>query len=165
MSVRHITKFARILLIFLCSIALQSVTLAADAAAESAGSPKVLADIPVLPAGGPGAATNLDAKVECSKTELRKGIAKLSWRAASIPGREQRIAVTIYSFDSGQFETTGPLPSDQSSYVWDQLHGQAIHFWLVLNLHENGWLPSEIASFEGPTCVADFVPGTTGAPQ
>jgi len=108
-------------------------------------------DVPILPPGGLGAATNLQSMVECE--EPGKAIAKLSWTPASSPGSIQRVDVTIYSFEGDQFEISKPLSPDQSSLVWEQLRGQAIHDWRVLTLQSNGWVPSETASFEGPTCV------------
>ena len=125
--------------------------------------PTLPPDTPILPLGDPGAATNLQAEVECSVEEPRKGIAKLSWTVATSPGSAQRVDVTIFrgGFERGEFETTGPLPPSQSSLVWDRLSGQAIHFWRVLTLHADGWVPSETSSFEGPTCAADFVPAPT----
>ena len=118
--------------------------------------PKTLTTMPV---GGPSAASNLAANVGCRETELRKGIAKLSWTVATKPSSEQRIVVTVFrdSFESGKFKISAPLPSDQSSLEWDKLEGQAIHFWKVLTLQPDGWVASETAEFEGPTCVTDFV--------
>ena len=103
-------------------------------------------------------ATNLQTKTECSDTQLRKGIAKLSWKIAAEPGSAQRVDVTIYrdGFETGKFETTGPIPFGQSSLVWERLDPGIIHYYRVLTLHTQGWASSETASFEGPTCVADF---------
>ena len=114
--------------------------------------------ISLLPPGGLGAATGLQATVDCSQTEFRKGVARLNWTLASRRGSEQMIEVTIYGFDGGAVERSGSLQPGQYSLVWDQLHGQAIHFWRVLTLHPDGWAPSETASFIGPLCVADMVP-------
>jgi hypothetical protein len=120
--------------------------------------PICMVDIQTLPPGDSRAATDLQVEVECSETELRQGIAKLSWTVAKSPGSEQRVAITIVrdGFESGEFEMSGPLAPDQSSLVWEQLHGQAIHYWRVLTLHGDKWSASETASFEGPTCVADI---------
>jgi hypothetical protein len=105
-------------------------------------------------------ATDLQARTECSNTQLRKGIAKLSWKIASNVGSAQRVDVTIYrdGFETGKFETIGPLPPGQSSLVWERLDPGIIHYYRVLTLHTQEWVPSETASFEGPTCVADFQP-------
>ena len=103
-------------------------------------------------------ALGLEAKAECSQTELRKGIAKLSWKVAATPGIAQRVDVSIYrdGFETGKFETVGSLPPRQSSLVWERLDPGIIHYYRVLTLHTQGWVASETASFEGPTCVADF---------
>jgi hypothetical protein len=115
---------------------------------------------PILPPGGEGAATGLNAEVGCSEIVPRTGIANLNWNAAAPSGSEQRIALTIFpdGFETGNFEVTEALPPNQSSLVWEPLEGQAIHYWRVLTLHSKGWVPSDTASFEGPTCVADYQP-------
>lgn len=112
-----------------------------------------------LPVGGSGSAANLQAKVKCSDTELRKGIAELSWTVATETGSEQRVVVTAFrdGFESGKFEISESLPPYQSSLVWNKLEGQTIHLWRILTLHANGWVVSETSEFEGPSCVADFV--------
>ena len=118
----------------------------------------IAGQLPLLSPGEPGAATNLQAQVECSKTEFRKGIAHLRWTVTS-RGSEQRVDVTIFpeGFETGQFETIGPLPPDWSSLMFDRLKGQAIHHWRVLTRHGDGWVPSQTETFAGPTCVANKV--------
>ena len=111
----------------------------------------------ILPPGVAGAARNLQAEVECDPEVLRKAIAKLSWTVAAGCGLAQRVDVTILGFEQGAFESSDSLACDQTSLVWDSLHGQAIHRWRVLTLQPEGWVPSETASFVGLTCVADFV--------
>jgi hypothetical protein len=103
-------------------------------------------------------AVGLEAKTECSRTELRKGVAKLSWKVAATPGIAQRVDVSIYrdGFETGKFETVGSLPPSQASLAWERLDPGIIHYYRVLTLHTHGWVASETASFEGPTCVADF---------
>jgi hypothetical protein len=98
--------------------------------------------------------------VECSRTELRKGIAKLRWTVARHPGSAQRVEVTIYrdGFERGRFESSEPLPPDQSSLAWERLDPGIIHYARVLTRHGEEWVPSTTVSFQGPTCVADFRP-------
>ena len=110
---------------------------------------------PILSPGGARAATGLAAETECSQTVPSRGNAKLIWTTAVNRGAEQRVIVTIYSFEDGPFETTEPLPPDQTSLVWTRVHGQAIHFWKVLTLQADGWAPSETAEFEGPACISN----------
>jgi hypothetical protein len=110
-------------------------------------------DIPILPPGGPGAATKLQSEVDCA--EPGRAVARLSWTPASIPGSAQRVDVTIYSFDT-KYDSSMLLSADQTSLVWEPLRGQAIHDWRVLTLQVNGWVPSETASFEGPTCIVEI---------
>ena len=105
-------------------------------------------------------ATALEAKTECSETEPRKAIARLTWKVAGIPGSEQRVAVTVYrdGFETGKFETTGSLLPGQSSLIWNKVDPGVIHYYRVLTLHGQMWTPSDTATFDGPTCVADLQP-------
>jgi hypothetical protein len=123
------------------------------------------ADHPVITllSHGPGGATNLAAQPDCDPVQPGKAIVRMSWTPASPPGIEQRIAVTIFQdgFDRGEFDLSPALASDRASFVWDCPKGQAIHFWRVLTQQTNGWLPSAIASFEGPLCVSDMVMEST----
>ncbi len=143
------------------------LTASSASAAELASAQTLPQGIPILDPGGPGAATALHATSECSEAELRKGIAKLSWAVAPSSGSEQRVVMTIFrdGFIRGAFQTSGPLASQQAFLVWEGLEPGIIHFWRVLTLQAGGWVPSEITSFEAPTCVANMVPGPTPQSQ
>jgi hypothetical protein len=88
-----------------------------------------------------------------------KGIAKLSWTVAESPGSEQRVAQTTYmlGFERDVFVTTEPVPPDQSTFIWEQPSPGIIHYWWVLTRHADGWVPSEVESFEGATCAVDLM--------
>ena len=118
----------------------------------------LLPGTPTLPVGGPGAATNLQSEATCSLEDPAKGVSRLSWAPAAKRGAEQRVALTTYvrGFDTGIFVTTEPLPPDRQSFVWERTGPGIIHYWWVLTLHTEGWVPSEVASFEGADCVADY---------
>ncbi len=107
------------------------------------------------PIGQLTAVTGLVAETACSRTEPGKASAQLSWNCGPTCAEEHRVAVTIYpdGFDTGKFETSETIPPGQSSLVWNQLHGQAFHFWRVLTRRGDEWVPSETARFEGPTCA------------
>lgn len=119
--------------------------------------PTVPPDRPILEPGGPGAATDLRAMAECEQPGLP--VAELTWTVAEERGEAQRVDVTIYSFEEGQFQSSQLLPPGQSTLRWYDLNGQAIHFWRVLTLHPEGWVPSDLGGFAGPTCVGR-PPGT-----
>jgi len=142
-------------------------TTPASTPAALSGTPRSATPIPVstlmpgtptLPVGGPGAATNLQSEATCSLEDPAKGIARLIWTPAERRGAEQRVALTTYvrGFDTGAFVTTGSLPPDQQSFVWERTGPGIIHYWWVLTLQTGGWAPSEVASFEGADCIADY---------
>jgi len=113
-----------------------------------------------LPPGGPGSATQLQSQTGCVGSQ---GVARLSWTLAANRGTQQRVQVTILpdAFDRGEAEVSAPIGPGEVSLTWDGLRGQAIHYWRVLTLQPEGWVPSEISSFEGPTCVSDEISGAT----
>lgn len=110
---------------------------------------------PVLVAGGKRAASNLESQSGCSDDELGKGFVDLKWTPATQRGQEQKLQVTIYreGFETGNFQTSEALSPGRPSYRWSRVEGQAIHYWRVLTRHSDGWIPSETAKFEGPSCV------------
>lgn len=119
--------------------------------------PTVPPDRPILEPGGPRAATDLRAVAECEQPGVP--VAEITWTVAEERGEAQRVDVTIYNFEEGQFDSSEILPPGQSTLRWYDLNGQAIHFWRVLTLHPEGWVPSDLGGFAGPTCVGR-PPGT-----
>jgi len=114
----------------------------------------------VVGVGGSEAARGLRADPGCSQTELRQPIASLSWSVAQRLGTTQRVDVTTSpeGFEEGQFQSSERFPADMSRIVWeDDLDAGIIYRWRVLTLQPDGWWASATASFEAPTCVADFV--------
>jgi hypothetical protein len=124
---------------------------------EPVPSPRSSLSGPVLVAGGERAASNLESQSGCREDEPGKGFVDLRWSPATRRGQEQRIQVTIFreGFDTGNFKTSEVLTPERDSYQWTQPEGQARHYWRVLTRHSDGWIPSETARFEGPSCVAD----------
>ena len=112
----------------------------------------------VLPPGGQGAASGLQAVSGCSETDLRTEIVELRWALAHQPGSAQRIDVTIFSelFDDGRYESSPVLDADQSSFQWLGVSPGAVHFWRVLTRHADGWIPSETARFTPGACIGDY---------
>jgi len=112
---------------------------------------------PLLPPGSPGMATNLRAEIECKDLAP---IANLNWTPALNRGSAQRLDVATFigGFERGEFETTGPLPPDQSALLWERVRPGVLHYWRVLTLYKDSWTPSETASFNGLTCLGDFIP-------
>jgi len=85
-----------------------------------------------------------------------KVIAKLSWTLANTPGSQQRVDLSMYwnGFETGNFETIGPLPPDQSVVESDELKSGIYYYWRVVTLTPEGWVPSETAN-----CAVRFCPG------
>ena len=103
------------------------------------------------------AATSINAQVGCMGETHSKGFVKLTWKTAANIGVGQRVDITIFrgGFEHQNFESSELLPADQNSFIWDRLRGQAIHFVRILTKQKDGWVPSEIISFEGPLCIMD----------
>ena len=122
--------------------------------------PRLPDGVPVLSPDGPRGASDLSARPDCVDGEAGRGVVRLSWRPAAEQGVEQRVIATIYrdGFERPAFEASGALDKGRVSFDLYRLHGQAIHFWKVLTRHADGWVPSEVARFEGPTCPVDSAP-------
>ncbi len=120
----------------------------------------VQAEPPILPPGGPGAATDLQVEARCSDMKLRTAIAKFSWAAAQSPGTRQRVDITMFreGFRDGKFETVALLPLRQSSVEWEEGEAGINYYWRVLTLTSQGWVPSETARYQAPVCPADMQP-------
>ena len=104
-------------------------------------------------------ATELAAQVKCSDLERFKSLAQLNWRPAENPGDEQRVDVTIFKdgFETGRFESSKTLPPDLSSYLFQDVQGQALHRWRVVTMTGSDMVFSETARFEGVVCVGDVI--------
>lgn len=122
--------------------------------------PRLPDGVPMLSPDGPLAASELSAEPDCVDGEPGRGVVRLSWRAASEHGVEQRVIATIFrdGFERPAFEASGTLAPGRGSFEWYRLHGQAIHFWKVLTRHAGGWVPTAVGRFEGPTCPVDSAP-------
>ncbi len=105
------------------------------------------------------ATTDLRVETGCDEAEPRKVIVKLGWKVATSPGLEQRVLLTIYKngLVTGKFESSDALSPEQSSHVLEGLAPGIINYWRVLTLQEDGWVPSETASFKATVCIADYV--------
>ena len=110
-------------------------------------------------ADNPNAATQLAASVECSPYERWKGWARLSWTPAQIAGEDQRIDVTIFKdgFETQRFESSKALGPTESSYLFENVQGQALHRWRVVTRTGDQLVFSETSRFEGPICVGDVI--------
>jgi hypothetical protein len=119
-------------------------------------SPRLPDGVPLL-ADGPSAASELSAEPDCVDGEPGRGVVRLTWRPAAEEGAEQRVIATIFrdGFERQAFEASGTLAPGRGTFEWYRVHGQAIHFWKVLTRYAEGWVPSAVGRFEGPTCPVD----------
>lgn len=110
----------------------------------------------ILSPGGPGAAISLKAGVRCDPVKVT-GTARLSWKVASPPGTQQRVDMTMFrdGFQTGNFMTLGPVPSDQSEMEFNSGEPGINYAWRVLTLTGEGWVPSEPARLPWPACPVD----------
>jgi hypothetical protein len=120
--------------------------------------PKQFEGLPVVMSEASGVASNLKAQAQCGNAATRAAAVTLAWSVATPVGSQQRVLVSIFGFREWRFEASEPLPRDQSVLVWNRVHGQAIHSWMVLTLQGGRWQASAMDTFEGPTCVADMQP-------
>ncbi len=129
--------------------------------------------VPIRAAGGPGAATEMQAEIECSAVEPGTTLAILSWKAAKRRGSDQRVDVTMYR---GGFERREYSPAWQQArdtapvqYAYDKkkdrytvritgLAAGVNYYWRVLNLEDDGWVPSTVARVLAPVCPVDMLP-------
>jgi hypothetical protein len=113
----------------------------------------------ILAPGGPGAASGLVAELACGSTDPSQELLNLRWQPASSPGAAQLVEMTIFSekFDDGRYDASSTLSPDQSTVVWDRVAPGAVHFWRVLTLHDQGWIPSAVARFTPGACIADMM--------
>jgi hypothetical protein len=123
-------------------------------------SPRLPRGVPILRPNGARAASQLSARADCVDEEPGRAVVRLSWEPAAKRGTEQRVIATIFrnGFERRRFEASGTLAARRRVFDWYRVHGQAIHFWRVLTRRANGWVPSAIGQFEGPTCPVASVP-------
>lgn len=103
-------------------------------------------------------ATELESETDCSDEDPQQGVVQFSWTPSATRGDAQRIDITTVrgGFERGQFTSLDEIGPELSSLRWEEVQGQAIHFWRVMTLHGDQWAASETAEFEGPTCIADY---------
>jgi len=153
---RHAAWGATVLALVLASCAPVPGTTGDDDVTEDVGGEPPEGDVIGGPPGAVGvAAAALQATVDCDRAKPGRAFARLSWSEPARSGVAQRIAVTIYGdgFETGKFDLSPELKPGETTLVWDQLYGQAFHYWRVMTQQGGKWVPSETGSFEGPTCV------------
>lgn len=123
-------------------------------------SPRLPRGVPILLPNRASAASQLSAQADCMDEEPGRAVVRLSWQPAGNHGTAQRVIATIFrnGFERRAFEASGALAGRRRVFDWYRVHGQAIHFWRVLTRRANGWVPSAIGQFEGPTCPVASVP-------
>ena len=122
---------------------------------------------PILPPGETEFVRDLFAEARCSDTDLGKGVARFSWSVVKQIGDKYRVDATMFrdGFQRGEFETLGTFRADQRSLEWVGGSAGVNYYWRVLVQTPAGWLPSQVARFEAPTCPVDFLQEPQPAPE
>ena len=116
------------------------------------------AAIAILPPGGLGTATALEAAASCHPTQRRAAIVALRWQAAAGEGLQaQRVDISKFrrGFEIDRYETTGKLPAVTSAVSVEAPEPRIRYYWRVLTQSPNGWVTSQQARFEVPICPWD----------
>jgi hypothetical protein len=120
--------------------------------AEGAG------DEVILPLGTSGAASDLGADAACAGPKPFTRLSRLRWTA---PGQPAAARVDFTAFRDGfakrRFMSTRELPKDTAEIALADLEPGINYYWRVLIRSGGGWIPSQVARFEAPTCPVDFV--------
>lgn len=102
----------------------------------------------------------IDLKVEANCDRVKAGQSRVvfSWVKSEKTEGKQRIDITPYrtGFSSEKYETVGELKPEQNSFEWSGGEPGINYFWRVLTLGPNGWVESDTARYEAPTCPVDF---------
>lgn len=150
-----------------CASASSSCCDACDGASceEPTTQPTPTTTVPIREAAGEaGIATDLRAETRCSTDVLRHGEVVLHWSPATPRGSAQRIEITAFrdGFETGRLMVARDVDADAQSTSVGGLEPGLAYRWRVLSRQGEEWLASEVASFVGPTCVADFVEPQAG---
>ena len=107
--------------------------------------------------GGPGAAANLSDSSRCSETKLRTGEVFLTWTPSS-SGVAQRVDISRFrdGFETGTYETSGPLPQSRTATAIEGPEPGIRYYWRVLTSTGGVWASSLVERFEAPTCASDL---------
>lgn len=115
------------------------------------------AAIDIAMPGGPGAATTLVDTMGCSETKLRTSEVFLNW-TPSTAALAQRVDISKFrdGFQTGTYETSGPLPGNRSATAIEGAEPGIHYYWRVLTSTGGSWASSQIERFAAPTCASDL---------
>jgi hypothetical protein len=102
-----------------------------------------------------GGALQLDASAGCSAT--LPGKAKATFRWTPIAGSSQQwVDLSLFDngFRPGTFIGAGPLAGSESTFTWEGLLPEALHYWRVNSFVGGAWQPSQTGVLVTPRCVA-----------
>lgn len=104
------------------------------------------------------AASALQVHGDCDRVNAGLPLARFSWTAAKGYSSRQRVDITPYrgGFDSGKFQTIGVTKGKNPILVWRGGEAGINYYWRVLTATPAGWVASETARYEVPTCPVDF---------
>ena len=115
------------------------------------------AAIEITPSGDSRAAAGLTQNAGCSETKLRTAEVFLAWIPAPA-GLAQRVDISKFreGFSTGDYETSGPLPSTRKAVAIEGSEPGVHYYWRVLTATGGVWVSSAPSRFEVPTCASDL---------
>lgn len=109
---------------------------------------------------GPGLppAKDLKVRADCDRVNAGLPLAVFSWTSPDEYKGTQRVEITPYrtGFASKNFQAIGELEDKQKTFEWSGGEAGGNYYWRVLTRTPDGWVASETARYEVPTCPVDF---------
>ncbi len=107
---------------------------------------------------GVSPAKDLAVRSNCDRVAAGKPLAVFSWTNDEGYKGRQKIEITPYrtGFKSRKTENLGELVGGKTGFEWGGGEAGINYYWRVLTLMDVGWVASENARYEVPTCPVDF---------
>lgn len=117
------------------------------------------------PHGATGA-TDLEAEVWCSATQVGKGLVRFGW-SSHAHDADQRLDVSEFrgGLERGEYDSIAHMSPEERSVTWDGGTPGINYYWRVVTIWPHHWVASEVERFKSPVCPADFEPEASGVVQ
>lgn len=112
----------------------------------------------ILTEPGLPSANDLEVRANCDRVNAGLPLAVFSWTAADGYKSRQRVEITPYrtGFAAKSYEAIGELEDNQKTLEWGGGEAGINYYWRVLTRTPDGWVASDTARYEVPTCPVDF---------